>query len=460
MREKNLTEGGIRKTMLIFSIPMILGNRLQQIYNIADTMIVGHFVGAEALAAVGSAYTLMTFITSIIIGLCMGSSAVFSMAYGAGNKDELKESIWVSFWFILTVTVMLNAVVVIFNKPILRILQIPEDVYPLMNLYVRIIYCGIIFTFIYNYFACLLRAVGNSVTPLIFLAISSVLNIVLDIWFVAGLKLGVRGAAEATVISQAVSGIGIAVFTMKRMPELRIPKEYRHFGKEIFHKVTTYSFLTCAQQSVMNLGILMIQGLVNSFGTVIMAAFAVAVKIDTLAYMPAQEFGNAFSLFISQNYGAGKFDRIEKGVKQALAVSTVFCMIVSAIVWIFSPQMIEIFLDNADPQIIKAGVDYLHIEGVFYFGIGCLFLLYGLYRAINKPMMSLILTILSLGTRVALAYLFAPNPLFGVNAIWWAIPIGWGIADVVGIMYYQNKERHKWEECVDKILKKSANLQK
>ena len=277
MREKNLTEGGILKTMLIFSIPMILGNLLQQIYNIADTMVVGHFVGAEALAAVGSAYTLMTFITSIIIGLCMGSSAVFSMAYGAGNKDELKERIWVSFWFILTVTVMLNAVVVIFNKPILRILQIPEDVYPLMNLYVRIIYCGIIFTFIYNYFACLLRAVGNSVTPLIFLAISSVLNIVLDIWFVAGLKLGVRGAAEATVISQAVSGIGIAVFTMKRMPELRIPKEYRHFGKEIFHKVTTDSFLTCAQQSVMNLGILMIQGLVNSFGTVIMAGFAVAV---------------------------------------------------------------------------------------------------------------------------------------------------------------------------------------
>ena len=376
MREKNLTEGGILKTMLIFSIPMILGNLLQQIYNIADTMVVGHFVGAEALAAVGSAYTLMTFITSIIIGLCMGSSAVFSMAYGAGNKDELKESIWVSFWFILTVTVVLNAAVVIFNKPILRILQIPEDVYPLMNLYVRIIYCGIIFTFIYNYFACLLRAVGNSVTPLIFLAISSVLNIVHDIWFVAGLKLGVRGAAEATVISQAVSGIGIAVFTMKRMPELRIPKEYRHFGKEIFHKVTAYSFLTCAQQSVMNFGILMIQGLVNSFGTVIMAAFAVVVKIDTLAYMPAQEFGNAFSLFISQNYGAGKFDRIEKGVKQALA------------------------------------------------------------------------------------YLFAPNPLFGVNAIWWAIPIGWGIADVVGIMYYQNKERHKWEECVDKIMKKSANLQK
>lgn len=437
MKEKNLTEGGILKTMLLFSIPMILGNMLQQIYNIADTMVVGHFIGAEALAAVGSAYTLMTFITSIIIGLCMGSSAVFSMSYGAGRKDELKESIWVSFWFILAVTVALNGLVVIFNKQILQVLQIPKDVYPLMNTYVGVIYCGIIFTFIYNYFACLLRAVGNSVTPLIFLAISSVLNIFLDILFVAGFKLGVQGAAEATIISQAVSGIGIAVYTMKQIPELHIQKKYRCFKKETFKKVTSYSFITCAQQSVMNFGILMIQGLVNSFGSIIMAAFAVAVKIDTLAYMPAQEFGNAFSLFISQNYGAKKYDRIEKGVKQAFSVAIVFCVIVSAVVWMFSEQMIEIFLDKADQQIIKAGVDYLHIEGTFYFGIGCLFLLYGLYRAINKPVMSLILTILSLGTRVALAYIFAPNPAFGVNAIWWAIPIGWGIADIVGIVYYR-----------------------
>ena len=195
--------------------------------------------------------------------------------------------------------------------------------------------------------------------------------------------------------------------------------------------------LTCAQQSVMNFGILMIQGLVNSFGTVIMAAFAVAVKIDTLAYMPAQEFGNAFSLFISQNYGAKRYDRIRKASGLAVKVSAGFCVAVSVLVWIFAAPLIRIFLSGAEPEIVCAGVHYLHIEGAFYWGIGCLFLLYGLYRGIERPVMSLILTVLSLGTRVDLAYLFAPMPQFGVSAIWWAIPVGWILADLAGFLYYK-----------------------
>lgn len=437
MQEKNLTEGSILKTLLLFSVPMILGNLLQQVYNIADTMVVGHFLGSEALAAVGSAYSLMTFLTSIILGLCMGCSAVFSMAYGGEAKAELQESIWVSFWLILGVSVVLNIAVFALTDPILYVLQIPDEVYPLMYDYIRVIFAGILFTFLYNYFACLLRSVGNSVTPLLFLAVSSVLNILLDIWFVAGLDRGVAGAAEATVISQAVSGVGIAVYTVFKMPSLKVEKQYRRFEKAVLERVISYSFITCAQQSVMNFGILMIQGLVNSFGTVIMAAFAVTVKIDTLAYMPAQEFGNAFSLFLAQNFGAGKHDRIRKGVKQAFALSAAFCVLVSAAVWIFSKQLIVLFLDAPDTQIIEAGVNYLHIEGAFYFGIGCLFLFYGLYRALNKPMMSFLLTVISLGTRVALAYALAPNTSFGVNAIWWAIPIGWGLADIVGLVYYR-----------------------
>ena len=315
--EKNLTEGKILKTMLIFALPMILGNLLQQVYNIADTMVVGRFLGAEALAAVGSAYTLMTFLTSVIIGLCMGSGAVFSIAYGAGNQQELKKSIWVSFVFVGIVTIVMNAAVFIWTRPILKLLQIPEEVYPLMYQYIRIIFSGILFVFLYNFFACLLRAVGNSVVPLWFLAVSSVLNIILDLWFVAGLGKGVEGAAAATVIAQMAAGIGIAVYTLWRVPVLRIEKQYMRMEKSILNRVMQYSVLTCAQQSVMNFGILMIQGLVNSFGTVIMAAFAVAVKIDTLAYMPAQEFGNAFSLFVSQNYGARKYERIRKASEMA-----------------------------------------------------------------------------------------------------------------------------------------------
>ena len=434
--EKNLTEGKILKTMLIFALPMIMGNLLQQIYNIADTMVVGRFLGAEALAAVGSAYTLMTFLTSVIIGLCMGSGAVFSIAYGAGNQQELKKSMWVSFVFVGIVTIIMNAAVFVWTEPILRLLQIPEEVYPLMHQYIRIIFSGILFVFLYNFFACLLRAVGNSVVPLWFLAVSSVLNIILDLWFVAGLGKGVEGAAAATVIAQMTAGLGIAVYTLWKVPVLRIEKQYMHMEKAILNRVMQYSVLTCAQQSVMNFGILMIQGLVNSFGTVIMAAFAVAVKIDTLAYMPAQEFGNAFSIFVSQNFGAKKYDRIRKASGMAVKVSVGFCLAISVIVWIFAAPLVEIFLTDPQPAIVSAGVNYLHIEGAFYWGIGCLFLLYGLYRGIERPVMSLILTILSLGTRVALAYLLAPRPQFGVNAIWWAIPVGWILADLTGYIYY------------------------
>lgn len=434
--EKNLTEGKILKTMLIFALPMILGNLLQQVYNIADTMVVGRFLGAEALAAVGSAYTLMTFLTSVIIGLCMGSGAVFSIAYGAGNQQELKKSIWVSFVFVGIVTIVMNATVFIWTRPILRLLQIPEEVYPLMYQYIRIIFSGILFVFLYNFFACLLRAVGNSVVPLWFLAISSVLNIILDLWFVAGLGKGVEGAAAATVIAQMAAGLGISVYTLWRVPVLRIEKQYMRMEKSVLNRVMQYSVLTCAQQSVMNFGILMIQGLVNSFGTVTMAAFAVAVKIDTLAYMPAQEFGNAFSLFVSQNFGARKYERIRKASGMAVKVSVSFCLVISVIVWIFAAPLVEIFLTDPQPAIVSAGVNYLHIEGVFYWGIGCLFLLYGLYRGMEKPVMSLVLTVISLGTRVALAYLLAPMPQFGVNAIWWAIPVGWILADLTGFVYY------------------------
>lgn len=434
--EKNLTEGKILKTMLIFALPMILGNLLQQVYNIADTMVVGRFLGAEALAAVGSAYTLMTFLTSVIIGLCMGSGAVFSIAYGAGNQQELKKSIWVSFVFVGIVTIVMNATVFIWTRPILRLLQIPEEVYLLMYQYIRIIFSGILFVFLYNFFACLLRAVGNSVVPLWFLAVSSVLNIILDLWFVAGLGKGVEGAAAATVIAQMAAGLGISAYTLWRVPVLRIEKQYMRMEKSVLNRVMQYSVFTCAQQSVMNFGILMIQGLVNSFGTVTMAAFAVAVKIDTLAYMPAQEFGNAFSLFVSQNFGARKYERIRKASGMAVKVSVSFCLVISVIVWIFAAPLVEIFLTDPQPAIVSAGVNYLHIEGVFYWGIGCLFLLYGLYRGMEKPVMSLVLTVISLGTRVVLAYLLAPMPQFGVNAIWWAIPVGWILADLTGFVYY------------------------
>lgn len=432
--EKDLTTGSVTKTMLKFAGPMILGNLLQQCYNIADTLIVGRFLGKDALAAVGSAYTLMTFLTSILIGLCMGSGAVLSMYYGKKEALQMKKSMLASFLFIAGVTVFLSVLAFVLIHPILRLLQVPGSIYGLMHEYVWVIFWGIGFVFLYNYFAFLLRAMGNSLTPLCFLGISAAMNIGLDLLFVIRFGMGAGGAALATVISQGVSGIGIGIYAWIREPDLRPGKRELSVDRKTVTEVVRHSLAACIQQSVMNFGILMIQGLVNSFGPVVMAAFAAAVKIDSFAYMPAQEFGNAFSLFISQNHGAKKTGRIRQGSRRAAALSVFFCVIISAGIFVLAPWLMGFFVEAGESQIIETGVGYLRTEGAFYCGIGVLFLLYGFYRGVEKPEMSLVLTVISLGTRVLLAYALAPLPGIGVWGIWWAIPIGWFLADLVGIV--------------------------
>lgn len=437
LRKGDLTQGGITTTLLQFTLPMLAGSLLQQCYNIADTLIVGQCIGSNALAAVGSAYTLMVFLISILLGLSMGSGTVFSLQYGAGDLPALRRSIYVSFLLIGTVTALLNVAVFLWLDPILRWLQVPYDVYPLMRNYLWIIFWGIAFTFLYNFYAALLRAVGDSVTPLWFLAVSVVLNIGLDLFLILVLDQGIEGAAVATVIAQGMAASGILLYTYKTRPELRLHRKDMRFDRSSLKEITSFSTLTCVQQSVMNFGILMVQGLVNSFGTAIMAAFAAAVKIDSFAYMPVQEFGNAFSTFVAQNFGARKGDRIRRGVRSAFLITIVFSLVISLLVFFFAKPLMLIFVRPDEAEILRIGTEYLRIEGTFYLGIGILFLLYGYYRAIRMPGMSVVLTILSLGTRVVLSYWLASIPSIGVTGIWWSIPIGWFLADLVGIAYYR-----------------------
>ena len=432
--KRDLTQGPVMRSMLLFAVPMILGNLLQQCYNIADTLIVGQFLGKNALAAVGSSFTLMTFLTSILLGLCMGSGALFSIRFGQRDEAGLREAVCASFVLITSAALLLSGAAFACLDFLRVFLRVPAEVWGFMREYLSVIFCGIAATFLYNYFASLLRALGNSVVPLIFLAVSTVLNIALDLWFVLGLKRGVTGAAEATVIAQYVSGIGIAVYTWFRCPQFRTGP--RAISWSCVREIASFSILTCVQQSVMNLGILMVQGLVNRFGATVMAAFAAAVKIDAFAYMPVQDFGNAFSTFIAQNYGAQKETRIRAGLKGAVGASMLFCVAVSALVCCFAHPLMAMFVGEGEAEIIQEGIRYLRIEGAFYCGIGCLFLLYGLYRALGKPGMSVVLTVISLGTRVALAYILSAIPAIGVIGIWWSVPIGWALADVVGILYY------------------------
>lgn len=374
---KDLTKGPVIKSMLLFAIPMILGDLLQQCYNIADTLIVGQFLGKTALAAVGSSFTLMTFITSIILGLCMGSGALFSIRFGQRDEKGLKQDLCASFFFIAIISILLNIIAYICLNALRIFLRVPHEVWGDMRCYLLYIFMGIIAIFLYNFFTAYLRSIGNSVIPLIFLALSSILNIILDLWFVLGLKMGVGGAALATVISQYVSGIGIMLYTLLCYKEVLVIFKISYLKKERINQIISFSLLTCIQQSVMNLGILMVQGLVNSFGTVVMAAFAAAVKIDAFAYMPVQDFGNAFSTFIAQNYGAKEKERIQKGLKEAVRISSIFCIVISILVYIFARPLMMIFVDANETSIILEGVRYLRIEGAFYIGIGCLFLLYG-----------------------------------------------------------------------------------
>ena len=434
-----LTEGNITRALIKFSIPMILGNLLQQLYNVADTFIVGHYIGTDALAAVGSSFTIMTFLTSIILGLCMGSGILFSMFYGAKQLDKMKTSFFVSFVGIGIFSIGLEIVCLLAIDLILNFMNIPRDIFTDTHQYLFIIFLGLVFTFIYNYFSSLLRALGNSKIPLIFLALASIINIGLDIYLVAEVAMGVAGAAVATLIAQAFSAIGIMLYVFLSQKELLPQRKHWHFEREIFEKIKAYSLLTCIQQSVMNFGILMIQGLVNSFGLVTMSAFAAAVKIDSFAYMPVQDFGNAFSTYIAQNKGAGLEERIHKGFKVAVVMASIFCIFISALVFIFADKLMLIFIESSKSEIIYQGAQYLRIEGACYLGIGCLLLLYGYYLGVGKPGISVVLTVISLGTRVVLAYLLAP--LFGTLAIWWAIPIGWFLADLIGIMYGLKKER-------------------
>lgn len=431
--KRDMTSGPILSTLLWFTLPLLIGNIFQQFYNIVDTYVVGKALGANALAAVGASYSLMTLIISIITGLCLGSSTLVSIYFGQKDKERMQRRMAVSFVLIGLIAICIQIACYVGTNFLLSFIHVPSEIYMDTRSYIHIIFHGILFLFLYNYFAYMMRSLGNSRTPLLFLCISSIVNILLDIVFVMILHLGIEGAAWATLISQIMVGIGFPIYCLLKEDVFHIPYSYFKLSgiKEILHN----SFGACIQQSIMNFGILLIQGLVNTFGPIIMATFTIVVKIDTLAYMPVQEFGNASSTFIAQNYGAKEINRIKEGIKKILIAITIFCVVVSIFVTIMAPQLISIFSNDA--KIIEVGSQYLRIEGACYVGIGYLFFFYGYYRAIKKPEMSIILTIVSLGCRVLLSYTLSNH--FEYTIIWYAIPIGWFLADLVGYTVYKQK---------------------
>jgi putative MATE family efflux protein len=432
LKPVDMTTGSAAKKILLFSLPIFLGNLFQQIYGMSDAIVVGRFLGNEALAAVGASSALVIFINAVLIGLCMGSGVLFSELFGAKDYKALGAAISTSAIFIFSLTVVIAAGCLLGLTPLVRAFQVPEDAFDMARDYLRIIFLGLPFMLLYNLAAVTLRAVGDSKTPLIFLIAAAVINVAFDFILVLWTNLGVTGPAWSTFAAQICSGVPLWLYAVKRLNFVTLRPR---FDRSLFRKVAHYSILTSLQQSIMNFGILLVQGLVNSFGVVSMAAFAAGVRVDTFAYMPAQDFGNAFVTYVAQNKGAGKKENIGKGLRSALACVTVFCGVISAVVFLFAPRLIALFVPG-DPEVIAAGADYLRIEGAFYVLIGYLFLYYGLYRGLGRFHASIVLTVTSLGTRVGLSYLLTGLGL-GLTSIWWSIPIGWALADMAGFYWYR-----------------------
>ena len=430
---RDLTVGSETKAILFFSFPMMAGNLLQQMYNIVDTIIVGQCLGENALAAVGAAYSFMVLLTSVLLGLCMGCGVVFSYFYGAKEKKSLQASFYMAFVWVGGIAAGMMALAFAFLPAILGFLQTPQAVFAMEMQYLQIILLGLPAVFFYNYAAAVLRSMGNSLWPLIALAVSAVLNIGLDILFVLPLQMGVAGAAWATIIAQAVSAIVLWIYLLRTSSDMRTALRERAWKREVFGQLRHHSIWTSIQQSIMNFGILMVQGLVNRFGVAAMAGFAAAVKVDGFAYMPMQDFDNAFPTYVAQNRGAGKPERVRSGLRKAVMCVTLFGACISILVVCLARPLIGIFLQPTETEAIAVGVQYLHTVAPFYCLIGYLFLFYGFYRGAGRAGVSVVLTVISLGTRVALAYALAAVPAIGLAGVWWAVPIGWALADAVGL---------------------------
>lgn len=436
MKTIDMTTGSPSKKILLFSLPILLGNILQQIYSLSDTLVVGRFLGKEALAAVGASSAIVVLINSILLGLTMGSSVLFASYYAKKDHESLGKAISTAFIFIGGFSLLLTLLIIAFLRPILHLFQMPIEAMPLAQSYLTIVLSGLSFLTIYNISAAVLRAFGDSKTPLIYLVISTSINVAFDFIFVIYTDLGVKGPALSTLLAHVVTSIPIIIHLLHKTKHIHKPFKV---DKAIFKEVWSYSMLTSIQQSIMNFGILLIQGLVNSFGVVAIAAFTIGIRIDAFAYMPAQDFANGFSIYVSQNKGVKRHDRIKQGFKSSILTQTLFTGLITIGILLFSTPLIKLFSPD-DISVLLIAKKYLQIEGVFYILIGYLFLFYALFRGLGLVKTSILLTIISLGIRVILSYSMV-NLGFGLKSIFWSIPVGWLIADIVGYYLYKKEMR-------------------
>lgn len=436
---KDLTVGNEGKLILSFTIPMLIGNVFQQLYNVVDSVIVGRYLGNEALAAVGASFPLIFTLIALIIGVSIGVTVVISQYYGAKNLEQVRKSIETMYIFLFITSIVISVIGIFTSEYIFRLIDLPEDIIPLAVVYFNIYASGFIFFFGFQGTTAILRGLGDSKTPLYFLVISVLVNIVLDFAFVVFFGWGIEGVAIATVISQAGAFITLIVFLHRTHSLLRFNFFKMRFDYAIFKKSIQIGIPTGLQQTFVALGMLALYKVVNMFGTTIIAAYSVALRIDSFASLPAMNFSAALSSFVGQNIGANKQDRVKAGLVATLKMTALISISVTIITWLFSKQIMMMF--TTDAAVVDAGIHYLLIVSTFYILFSTMFVYHGVLRGAGDTVIPMFITLFALWViRIPISYML--SKWYGPIGIWWGIPFAWAIGASFSYLYYKSG---KWK---------------
>ncbi|MBS1337765.1 MAG: MATE family efflux transporter [Lachnospira sp.] len=420
---KDLTTGKIMPILVKFTIPLVLGNLFQLTYNAVDSIIVGHFVGKEALAAVGICNPVTTLMILFLNGLCMGASILMGMQFGAKDYDTLHRQISTTMISGVIFSIILSLLCIIFAVPILTLLQVDKSILNMTTQYLRIIFIGLVFTFLYNFFSSTLRALGDSNSPLYFLIISAVLNIFGDLFFVVVLKAGSNGCAVSTVISEALCCLLCIIYIQKKVPILRLGKKWLVFDMSLLKRTIAYGWASAMQQATVQLGKIGIQAIVNTMGVSVAAAFAVVNRIDDFAYTPEQNIAHAMTALMAQNKGAGKNDRMREGFRCGLTLEIIYGIVIFLICFIFARPLMLMFVK--DEEVIRHGVTYLHLISIMYLLPALTNGIQGYFRGIGDLKITLISSFVNMGVRVLaalpLVFIFG----LGIEALPFSYLAGW-----------------------------------
>lgn len=428
----DLTTGDERRLILKFAWPMILGNIFQNLYSVVDSIVVGNYLGKASLGAIGAAFPIIFALISLVIGIGSGASIVISQFFGANNIDAVKRTIDTTLIFLLVASLIVTAAGIPLAEPIFHLMGLPVDVMPEALDYIHIYLSGMVFFFGFNSVSSILRGMGDSVTPLYFMIGSTIVNIVLDVLFVSVFEWGIESVAWATIIAQGGAFITAVIYLNKNHNIISINVRSYTFDLSIFKECIRIGLPTGIQQALVAVGMTVIMGVVSGFGTNAIAAYSVAMRIDGFAKMPAMNFASALSAFVGQNMGAGRVDRVKRGMWQTMIMSLLYSLFVTSIIVFFGEWIMSQFTDDA--AVVAIGYQYLQIIGSFFIAFSVMFTIIGMLRGAGATMVPMYITLVNLWIiKVPLAIIL--SKYYGVNGIWWSFPIAWIVGAISAYLY-------------------------